>query len=70
MAEENELELSELSFDELNINENLLRGIYAYGFEKPSIIQHKSIPVLSSGKDVSHKHNLVQVKQVLFQLDH
>ncbi len=52
MAEENELELSELSFDELNINENLLRGIYAYGFEKPSIIQHKSIPVLSSGKDV------------------
>lgn len=49
---ESKLELSELSFDELNINENLLRGIYGYGFEKPSMIQHKAIPVLSSGKDV------------------
>ena len=49
---ESKLELTELSFDELNISENLLRGIYGYGFEKPSMIQHKSIPVLSSGKDV------------------
>ena len=46
------LELSELSFDELDINENLLRGIYGYGFEKPSMIQNKVIPVLISGKDV------------------
>ena len=46
------LELSELSFDELDINENLLRGIYGYGFEKPSMIQNKAIPVLISGKDV------------------
>ena len=49
---ESKLELTELSFDELNISENLLRGIYGYGFEKPSMIQHKAIPVLSSGKDV------------------
>ena len=49
---ESKLELTELSFDELKISENLLRGIYGYGFEKPSMIQHKSIPVLSSGKDV------------------
>lgn len=52
MAEENKLELSELSFDQLGIGEKLLRGIYGYGFEKPSMIQHKSIPVLRSGKDV------------------
>jgi translation initiation factor 4A len=52
MAEEKVLELSELSFDQLDIKENLLRGIYGYGFEKPSMIQHKSIPVLTSGKDV------------------
>ena len=38
MSGEKVLELSELSFDELGINENLLRGIYGYGFEKPSII--------------------------------
>lgn len=52
MSGEKVLELSELSFDELGINENLLRGIYGYGFEKPSIIQNKAIPVLISGKDV------------------
>ncbi len=53
MAEKSDtLELSELSFDELNLNENLLRGIYSYGFEKPSMIQHKAVPVVTSGKDV------------------
>ena len=52
MAEEKELELSELSFDQLNIKETILRGVYGYGFEKPSVIQHKAIPVLISGKDV------------------
>jgi len=51
-SEESKLELSDLSFDPLGIKENLLRGVYSYGFEKPSIIQHKSIPVLMSGKDV------------------
>ena len=43
------LELSDLSFDQLGIKDNLLRGVYAYGFEKPSIIQHKAIPVLIKG---------------------
>ena len=52
MSGEKVLELSELSFEGLNINENLLRGIYGYGFEKPSIIQNKAIPVLISGKDL------------------
>ena len=40
------------SFDGLNINDNILRGIYAYGFEKPSAIQTKSIPTIIEGKDV------------------
>ena len=52
MSEESKLELSELSFDELNIKENLLRGVYSYGFEKTSIIQHKAVPVLMKGLDV------------------
>ena len=34
------------------LHKNLLRGIYSYGFEKPSVIQHKAIPVVTSGKDV------------------
>ncbi|NXX46118.1 IF4A1 factor, partial [Tricholaema leucomelas] len=31
------------SFDEMNLAESLLRGIYAYGFEKPSAIQQRAI---------------------------
>ena len=27
------------TFDQLDLKEDLLRGIYAYGFEKPSAIQ-------------------------------
>ena len=42
----------DMSFDELNINDNILRGVYAYGFEKPSAIQQKSIPTIIEGKDV------------------
>ena len=41
-----------MSFDNLNINENILRGVYSHGFEKPSSIQEKSIPIILSGKDV------------------
>lgn len=38
------------SFDELNIDENLLRGIYSMGFEWPSAIQRKAIaPMLDTG---------------------
>uniref|UniRef100_A0A8D0FE04 RNA helicase n=1 Tax=Strix occidentalis caurina TaxID=311401 RepID=A0A8D0FE04_STROC len=31
------------SFDEMQLAEALLRGIYAYGFEKPSAIQQRAI---------------------------
>ncbi|GCB76832.1 hypothetical protein scyTo_0020517 [Scyliorhinus torazame] len=31
------------NFDDMNLRENLLRGIYAYGFEKPSAIQQRAI---------------------------
>lgn len=40
------------NWDELNIKPDLLRGIFAYGFEKPSEIQKKSIPAIISGRDV------------------
>ena len=41
-----------MSFDELKINDNILRGVYGHGFEKPSSIQIKSIPIILSGKDI------------------
>lgn len=43
---------SGLSFDDINISDNVLRGIYSYGFENPSQIQYKSIPIIKEGKDV------------------
>ena len=39
-------------FDNMNLHENLLRGIYGYGFESPSSIQQKSIVPLINGKDL------------------
>lgn len=31
------------NFDEMNLKQELLRGIYGYGFEKPSAIQQRAI---------------------------
>ena len=39
------------SFDAMGLSEPLLRGIYAYGFEKPSAIQQRAIKPLMSGQD-------------------
>jgi translation initiation factor 4A len=40
------------AWDDLNIDADLLRGIYAYGFEKPSPIQCKAITPIIEGKDI------------------
>lgn len=40
------------TWDDLEIPSDLLRGIYAYGFEKPSEIQRKSIAPVLAGRDV------------------
>jgi superfamily II DNA/RNA helicase len=40
------------SWDDLDLNSKLLRGIFAYGFEKPSPIQQKAIKPIITGKDV------------------
>jgi translation initiation factor 4A len=39
------------SFDEMGLPMELLRGIYAYGFEKPSAIQQRAIKPLMGGRD-------------------
>ena len=41
-----------MSFDELGIDENILRGVYAHGFEKPSQIQTLAIPKILEKKDL------------------
>ncbi len=39
-------------FDSMGLRDELLRGIYSYGFEKPSAIQQRAIVPLAQGKDV------------------
>jgi len=39
------------SFDDYDLEENLLRGIYSYGFEKPSAIQQRGIKPILDGRD-------------------
>ena len=40
------------TFDEMGLNDDLLRGVYAYGFERPSAIQQRAIKPIISGRDV------------------
>lgn len=40
------------NFDNMDLREELLRGVYGYGFEKPSAIQQRSILPLVKGLDV------------------
>uniref|UniRef100_A0A914GUV8 Eukaryotic initiation factor 4A n=1 Tax=Globodera rostochiensis TaxID=31243 RepID=A0A914GUV8_GLORO len=40
------------SFDNMQLKDKLLRGIYAFGFEKPSAIQQRAIVPCCTGRDV------------------
>ena len=40
------------SFDDFDLNDNLLRGIYSYGFENPSDIQIKALPIINAKRDL------------------
>ena len=40
------------TFDDFNLKDNLLRGIYSHGFENPSDIQCKALPIINDKKDL------------------
>ncbi|XP_010557567.1 PREDICTED: DEAD-box ATP-dependent RNA helicase 2 [Tarenaya hassleriana] len=40
------------SFDHMGIKEDVLRGVYDYGFEKPSAIQQRAVMPILQGRDV------------------
>lgn len=40
------------SFEDMDLNDKLLRGIFSYGYEKPSSIQQKAIKQVINGKDL------------------
>ena len=50
--EKKEFELKEIdTFEDLSLSENLLKGVFSYGFEKPSDIQKKGIQAIQSRHD-------------------
>ena len=40
------------SFDDMNLSDKLLRGVYGYGFERPSEIQKRGIVPMAEGRDI------------------
>ena len=40
------------TFAEMNLKESLLKGLYAYGFDKPSAVQQRAIVPIMKGRDV------------------
>uniref|UniRef100_A0ACD5Y7V9 Uncharacterized protein n=1 Tax=Avena sativa TaxID=4498 RepID=A0ACD5Y7V9_AVESA len=40
------------SFDQMGIRDDLLRGIYAYGLEKPSAVQQRAVLPIIGGRDL------------------
>ena len=40
------------SFDDMRLKDLLMRGIYQFGFEKPSAIQQRAIMPIAEGRDV------------------
>eukprot|EP01069_Polyplicarium_translucidae_P013263 Polyplicarium_translucidae@DN860_c0_g1_i1.p1 len=40
------------SFDEMELKPDLLRGVYAYGFQRPSAVQQRAIVPIFKGRDV------------------
>ena len=39
------------TFEAMHLKENLLRGIYAYGYESPSAVQSRAIVQICKGRD-------------------
>ncbi len=50
--EANELIQPIQSFEDLNLNDKILRGVYGYGFENPSPIQQRAIKPFLAGRDI------------------
>eukprot|EP00985_Skeletonema_marinoi_P014661 scaffold7473_cov141-Skeletonema_marinoi.AAC.1 len=57
------------TFDGMEIPEELLRGIYAYGFEKPSAIQQRAIKPTMLGRDLIAQAQSVGVVGVVSRVE-
>jgi len=48
----------------MNLKAELLRGVYAYGFERPSAIQQRAIMPVISGKQNTHMRKRYRDKTI------
>ena len=44
--------ITHVTFDDMQLSDAVLRGIYAFGFEQPSVIQQQAIVPIKRGRDV------------------
>ena len=56
------------SFDEMGLKKGLLRGIYGYGFEKPSAVQQRAIMPILRGLDVIAQSQSGTGKTTIFSI--
>ncbi|KHD37061.1 RNA helicase [Clostridium acetobutylicum] len=60
--------MSELSFRDLGLSEEILKSIEKLGYKKPSSIQEKVIPVILNGKDIIAKAKTGSGKTAAFAI--
>lgn len=56
------------TFDDMKLRDELMKGIYAYGFDKPSSVQQRAIMPIIEGKDIIVQSQAGTGKLVFFQL--
>ena len=61
-----EVTVTTATFEEMDLKENLLQGIYAYGFQQPSAIQQRGIVPFLQGRDMLVLSRSGTGKTVLF----
>ena len=44
---------SELSFESMDLSSEILRAVQAMGFQEPSTVQAKTIPLMMEGHDIN-----------------
>lgn len=63
----NEL-ISNSSFESMNLKEDLMKGIYSMGLEKPTLIQNLAIPHIIKGKNVAFQSKSGTGKTIAFAI--
>ena len=53
----------------MNLKKSLLKGLYEYGFDKPSAVQQRAIFPIMKGRDIIVQSHAGTVKTYIFAVD-